>query len=209
MRAGKALFIAFAMVFSATVSHASTALTVVVFDYARTPHALLVSAVRVGEHAFHTAGIDTEWILCPQVGCSVPERYVVVKIVPHPLANAPISSGGLAATFTCGGPEHCAASYVFFDRAFDFAQSQDIPLDLTFGYVMVHEIGHLMGLGHRPGGIMMAVFHAQDLERAALGRLSFDSDEVREMRAAMERSQLVSHPAHAVRLHGTHTGAAE
>jgi hypothetical protein len=210
MRAWKAAAIGFGMVLSAAASHASTALTVVVFDYAGAPHALLVSALKVGRHALHTAGIETQWILChPIQGCSVPDRYVEVKILPRPLTSIPVSPTGLAATVTCKVTEQCTASYIFYDRVSDFAEDRGLPSELTLGYVMVHEIGHLMGLGHRPGGIMTAVFTAHDLERAATGWFSFAPDDVRELRAAIAGSQIASEPTHLIRQPGIHTGAAE
>ncbi|HUB78333.1 MAG TPA: matrixin family metalloprotease [Bryobacteraceae bacterium] len=210
MKAWKAAAIGFGMVFTAAASHSSTALPVVVFDYAGSPSDLLLSAMKAGRYAFHRAGIETEWTLChPVRGCPVPDRYAQVKILARPLPGMLVSPSGLAATITCVQNERCAASYIFFDRAFDFAQGQGVPLDLTLGYVMAHEIGHLMGLGHRPGGIMTAAFNAHDLERAALGQLCFCPAEARELRTAIQRSRMASNPTERVRQTGIHTGVAE
>jgi hypothetical protein len=210
MRTIRVSAIALGIVFGAAASRASNTLTVVVFDFARTPHELLASATREARHAFRAAGIETEWILChPLRGCSVPDNYVQVKIFPRPLANPPASIDGMASTMTCSVTEHCAASYVYYDRVIAFAESHNASINLTLGYVMVHEIGHLMGLRHTPGGIMAAVFTSQDLRNAASGWLCFAADDVRELRAAVARSLIASTPARTIRLPGRRTDIAE
>jgi hypothetical protein len=210
MRTTRAAAIALGVLLSATASRADNILTVVVFDYARTPHELLVSAIKEGRHAFRTTGIETQWILChPTQGCHVPDRYVQVKILPRPLASTPVSSRGLAATVECASTEDCAASYVFSDRVLAFADECSSPVDLTLGYVMAHEIGHQMGLGHRPNGIMAASFTLHDLQKAASGSLLFAADDARELRAAIARSPIAGTPPHLIRLHGQRAGIAE
>jgi hypothetical protein len=91
-----------------------------------------------------------------------------------------------ATTCTPGHP--CTVSYVFFDRVLHFADDAHSSADLALGYVMVHEIGHLLGLGHRPGGIMTAGFSSHDMRRAEEGWLTFTSDDAKELRAAIIRS---------------------
>ncbi len=150
------------MLLGAAASTIPNRLTVVVFDYASVPRSVMVSAVQQARRAFRAAGVETEWILCnPVEGCYVPERFVQVKILSRPLRTAPVSAYSLGSTVTCTATEHCAASYVFYNRVLTFSEDASSPHDTSLAYVMVHEIGHLLGLGHRPGGIMTMAFTAR------------------------------------------------
>jgi len=202
--------IALWIVLGAGASASPSSLAVVVFDYARTPHELVISAATEARRVFRTAGVETEWILChPARGCSVPERFVQVRILPQPLRSMHVSSPVLGSTITCGATEYCAASYIFYDRVLAFADESGSTPELTLGYVMAHEIGHLMGLGHRPGGIMTAAFSAQDLHRAAIGWLTFARDDASELRQAVAQSPGVGDPARHIKLAAWRPGPAE
>jgi hypothetical protein len=189
------------MVTQATAFTVPDNLTVVVFDYASVPHELLVSAVKVGRHAFRTSGIETNWILCdPVQGCYVPGRFVQVKILSRPSKSMPLSPTSLAATTICSTTDHCSASYVFYDKVLAFSGDASSPVDLTLAYVMAHEIGHQMGLGHKPGGIMTASFTPHDLHYAAVGWLIFAQDDARALRAAVARTYTGSDPVRHIKL---------
>jgi len=185
-------------------------LTVVIFDYAHVEPRLLLSAANEGRRAFRAAGVETDWILChPVEGCYVPQRFVQVKILPRPLSGTPVSERGLGETTTCTAAEPCSASYIFYNRVLAFADDSSASADLTLGYVMAHEIGHLLGLGHSPRGIMTAAFTARDLREAAAGWLCFDHDDVVRLHASIGRTQSASSATHHIKLAGWRGEAAE
>jgi hypothetical protein len=161
----------------------------------------MVSAVNEARHAFRSAGVKTEWILCDaRQGCYVPERFVQMKIVSQPLEQTPVSWHGLAATATCTVHEYCSASYLFYDRILAFGETAGSSPDLTLAYAMAHEIGHMLGLGHRPGGIMTPSLTSHDLRMAAMGWLIFAPEDARELRTAIGRSQMSGMPERRIRL---------
>jgi hypothetical protein len=210
MRTLRGAAIALWIVLGAGASTPTSSLTVVVFDYARRPRELVVSAAREARRVFRIAGVETEWIFChPTEGCYVPEKFVQVKILARPVKSMTVSPQVMGSTITCGDTEYCAASYIFCDRVLAFADDNGSAADLTLGYVMAHEIGHLLGLGHRPGGVMTASFSSKDMRKAASGWLTFAHDDALELRHAVAQSQLVSDTARHIKLAGWRTDAAE
>ncbi len=185
-------------------------LTVVIFDYAGVPRTALASAVKEARYAFRAAGVETNWVICGATqGCYVPERFMQVKILPRPIRNTPVSHHGLASTALCSTDDRCAASYLFYDRILTFADNAGAPVGITLGYVMAHEVGHLMGLGHRSGGIMNAGFTSRNLHDAETGWLSFAQEDARELRAAVARSQTAGEPARELKTSARRAGVAE
>ena len=159
-------------------------LTVALYDYSGMPRWELLSAAKEAREALRTAGVETEWILCP--GCVLPASgtYAVVKIVPTRRGIAPQGSEALGLAVPCPAARHCATSWVFYGPIQEFAKSTRQPVDSVLGYVMVHEMGHLMGSGH-PSGIMKAGLGKGDLMDAERC-LRFRADDARMIRATVE-----------------------
>lgn len=184
MRALKVLPALLFAITGAIASNTHDSLTIVIFNSAGVSHSTLLSAVQEGRHALHVAGVETEWILCNLTQpCLVPERFALLKILERPVKTTPVSAHGMAATL-CTTANGCAGSYVFYDRVEQFADEVAASPELTLAYVMLHEFGHLMGLGHKPGGIMTAHFTSHDMRMAATGWLGFADDDARELRAS-------------------------
>jgi hypothetical protein len=53
---------------------------------------------------------------------------------------------------------------------------------------MVHEVGHLLGMGHSPDGIMKALLTWRDIQDAEMGRMRFTEGEANLRAAAAERA---------------------
>jgi hypothetical protein len=209
MKALRFVGLAVSLFAGAASANIPSRLTVVVFDHAHVPHTVLTSAAHEGQRALRVAGVETDWILCnPVAGCSVPERFIQIKILPHPLPTTPISAYGLASATACTATEHCAASHVFYDRVLRFSDDTGASADLTLAYVMLHEIGHVMGLSHRPGGIMTAAFTSRDLHRASTGWLTFADEDTAALRTIAARSYINADPRH-IRLTGWRGDSAE
>jgi hypothetical protein len=91
--------------------------------------------------------------------------------------------------------------YVFYDRAKALAhRSREFNVGTLFGYVLAHEIGHLLlPFGsHSPNGIMSRDWDNAQLRAADRGALSFTNDQAKLIRATVSAAQLRSQAAPSV-----------
>ncbi len=184
-------------------------LTVRVYDYAGVSNATLSKAESAAQRIFHKAGIDSEWIGCPKdagewsryPACSGPGRAedVILKLVPDAVEGFGVRRLvlGLAIVTADGRPANHA--FVFFLRVKEAArQHGKIPLDTLLGYVMVHEIAHVL-LGadmHFPSGIMRPRWQPEDFREMEIGRLVFPPRQARAMRTRVLERALTEEAAH-------------
>jgi hypothetical protein len=112
---------------------------------------------------------------------------LIVRIVPRALTLSDIAYG--AAFLDADG--HGQYADVFFDaiRQLQNGETQVSQVQLL-GYVMAHEIGHLL-LGsnaHSHLGIMKPRWSTAELQSISMGRLSFAADQCREIHNKLEAS---------------------
>jgi len=165
-------------------------LTIAVFDYAGMPGATLRPAVETARRSFHAAGIDTVWSICDFSGvvpreCTAPlppsGQYVEMLVVPRIAAAIQSAAGardvgGLALS-------NRPRAYAFYSTAQSTAALDLRPASLVLACILIHEIGHLLGLSHRLNhGIMRPNLSAREMDNVASGR-AFDAWEMKRLRA--------------------------
>lgn len=162
-------------------------LKVVMFDYAGAPTPVLASAAEEARAAFEAAGVETDWAVCqvsadPSRHCVLPrpDTFLRVMILPAP-AKGLLSHNGLAYARKCPPTEGCIIAYVSYRQVLTYAQNDGRPVTIALAWVMAHEIGHLMGMGHSSSGIMKAHFDRRDLPDTEIGRLRFSGEDAKKL----------------------------
>ena len=162
-------------------------IAVAVFNQAGAPAAVVSEAVDTARRALRTAQIESNWTICTGDSCR-PERpageYLAFFIMPRlrvPLADHPrIHPAGFA---MLAGFDHPRA-YALYDAVTIASERTLKPLSEVLGCTLVHELGHLLGLGHQPHGAMRANLEGEDIDRTVMGQ-AFTVEEKRKLRAAV------------------------
>lgn len=174
-------------------------ITVRVHDYAQVAPKILEQAKREATTILDETGVESIWADCPPGGrpgdevCT--QAYtatdLVLRILPQAMAAHVQLNGdtfGFAAVSTDERPSFAAS--IFYHRAKDLSHNLGYSCAATLGYVMAHEIGHLL-LGtnsHSPFGIMRARLTREDLLRP----LSFSTTQAEHIRIEVRRRNTVA-----------------
>ena len=175
-------------------------ISVRVQDYAHVAPKILNEAQREATNILSETGIGVAWVECTGTGlpseptCAQPFRAtdLALRILPQSMAERLPLNGdafGFAAVSTDDRPSFLAS--VLYHRVEDLARTLGHSRAAMLGYVMAHEIGHLL-LGtnsHSPLGIMRARLTREDLLRP----LGFNSGQAEVIRAQVGvRSRLAT-----------------
>jgi hypothetical protein len=155
-------------------------LRVRVVDYAQVPKDKLRHAVNAARDLLHAAGVDTVWPECADCGRPDGDTEVEVNILSPAEENGPASKRALGYTLRSGERNTGVSAYVFYQRVHQAARAREGFGNELLATVIVHEICHLFGLDHSPGGIMRA-----SLDQALMGQLSFTPDQAKRLRSAV------------------------
>lgn len=172
------------------------ALAVRVYDYAGVPEFTLRNAEAAARRVLKNAGIGSEWADCPRELADRPrypecrgpagERTILVKILPDAAAAFQISETALGLAISASDGQLSSHAFVFYRRVPDAAQKNGkVPLESFLGYVIVHEISHLLlGSGKHAGrGVMRSRWRPEDLREMEIGQLGFPREQAGELQA--------------------------
>jgi len=162
---------------------------VAVFNYADVPRSVLAPAAETARRALLTARIESRWVICEAGACPqdlLGASYLQVFVMPRllaPLTDRPdVHPAGFAMIAGFAHPR----AYALYDAAAMAAERTMRPMYEVLGCILIHEVGHLMGLGHQPHGAMRANLEAADMDSTTMGR-AFTAEEGRKLRAAAGR----------------------
>ncbi len=154
-----------------------------VFVSVDAPASALRSLPSHGEEIFRRAGIPTQWSVCTPThfDCArLEEGEVLLKLVSRAWWKG-ARPGAFGAVLREG--DEGRAAWIFYDPIRQAAQANRVSPGLLMGYVMAHEVGHLLGLDHALGGIMHREFTGAEIRNASMGRLRFSAAERRQLLA--------------------------
>jgi hypothetical protein len=167
-----------------------------IHDYAGLSPSILNGTEAQAVRVFRHIGVRTQWEAarcadtrrCSDGGAITYLPIVYVNILPAAMASAlDLSKGatGYCVPSSLNGYPHIVN--VLYGRAEELARDGPASLDQLLGYVMAHEIGHLL-LGsapHSSTGIMRAHWGMAELKLISQGSLHFGAGQITEIHAAV------------------------
>jgi hypothetical protein len=154
----------------------------------------LLRAETAVEYIFSKAGVGVAWQDCSGEGgeCASPVEPAEFWLHVATRKPAVASSESLGYTAIGRDPGDEGMAGVYYPMVRSLAADLRVEDSSILGPVMAHEIGHLMGVGHSPTGIMCAHFGGKQFVRNAEGGLLFTVAEAAQIRAEIARLKAAS-----------------
>jgi hypothetical protein len=161
--------------------------------YSRVPGPVMRSAAVIARDLFEQARVLVEWKLA-EAG----QRTPIGRNIP--CDNADVRIVVVASRFDPrGGPPDMLGEaslrgnvVAYYHRIEKYARRTRIPADVLLGYVLAHEIGHVLlrSQAHAADGLMRSEWRPHELSGIADRRLRFDSGESSGLQAALRGKTL-------------------
>jgi len=143
-------------------------LPVTMYDYAHVGSDTIGFAQQIATDVYRKAGVTIDWI----DGCADGPHSFHINLLPAKMMKH-VKVSGAALGFAGSGSQ---TADVIYDRVIAVAFSQRMPGGQILGFVMAHELGHLLlpSRSHSSSGLMRA---AMDLELAKATNLWFTPEQ--------------------------------
>ena len=162
----------------------SLTISLLVVDQVGVAPTVLARAEAEATRIYQATGIKLMWT---DGSHGTPAFQFGVKIVAIPFAAKDVDRRALGVapgTTTIRG----SLAYAFYGRILDFTTAHNIDLGVMLGYVIAHEVGHLLlpYNSHSKAGLMSGAWDERQALRATQGALAFSAEESLAMRAGLE-----------------------
>lgn len=159
-------------------------LTVAVAHYAAVDPKTMKEAEGIASEVYRRAGIEIQWVE-PSIHEGATKLYV--NVLSQDMAE-PFSVSDETVGFAIPGSR---AANVIYERIRRIARRRHVASGLLLGYVIAHELGHLLlpAHSHSNSGLMRPDL---DMELAAMRKLRFTADQVALIQERLTVHQVVS-----------------
>lgn len=178
--------------FSSVTACAADRMSVYVCNQGRIPSSVVAGAKREASLAFQHLAIEIVWRDCAKDApprLAGLERVFVIRLRPGmaPMAARALSLETMGRAYVpYQGGGYLADAYYRSIESMAEATSSRADIPELLGYVMTHELGHLLlGPGHSPGGVMRAVWRQREMQCIRSGGLKFDAKQIQRIRGAL------------------------
>ncbi len=154
---------------------------VAICDAQQAPPEIVASAQRIAGDVYGAIGVALEWT---DAGCAAGDHSLTVNVITSNASTVDVTD------LTLGFAEPgTSVATVLYDRVARFARRYRVKRDVLLGYVIAHEIGHLLlpPNSHSWQGVMRPVIN---MEEAAAKRLRFTREQGEQIVRRIETSSL-------------------
>jgi hypothetical protein len=173
-----------------TAAFADAQISIRVFTDTSVTDSVLTAAEDEAKFVLKTGGIEVTWKDCPKApGCAAPvlSNQLIILIRPSkPDTFEGSVRGEILGNAAAPRDGSGIYAWIWYDAVKSEARMAEITWPDLLGYVIAHEIGHLLlGPAHRAGTVMQARWGQQELDLIARRNLRFDAGQRTRMRTCL------------------------
>jgi hypothetical protein len=179
---------------TAAAAEPNAAMTIRVVNSARMPGPVLTEGEKYAAQVLVRSGVHVIWQDC-SAPAACPHEPAANEVWLHVANWKPAAGSERELGFTTLDPESLSGigvTGVYYPMVRETAAVLQVEETLVLAAALAHEIGHVLGAGHSPTGIMSPQLNRKSIVAMGLGGLFFASNQVAGIRAEAVRRTAAS-----------------